>query len=57
MDWASLAIGSAATGHVHEVQDYGVVCDLDANPDIVGLISTHQVSACSCWGLARHLEC
>ena len=43
MDWSRLAVGSATTGRVHEVQDYGIVCDLDAHPDIVGLISTHQV--------------
>ena len=41
-DWTALAIGSRTTAHVYEVQDYGIVCDL-ADPDIVGLIGTHQV--------------
>ena len=45
VDWGKLAIGGAATGRVHEVQDYGIVCDLDQHPDIVGLVSTHQVCA------------
>lgn len=29
---------------MHDVKDYGAVCDLEANPDVVGLAATHQVS-------------
>ena len=32
---------------MHDVKDYGVVCDLEVNPDVVGLAATHQVNACS----------
>jgi len=33
-----------ANGAVHDVKDYGIVCDLEANPDVVGLAATHQVN-------------
>ena len=42
-DWAKTPIGSIAKGAVHDVKDYGIVCDLEANPDVVGLAATHQV--------------
>ena len=42
-DWAKTPIGRIAKGAVHDVKDYGVVCDLEANPDVVGLAATHQV--------------
>lgn len=32
-----------AKGAVHDVKDYGIVCDLEVNPDVVGLAATHQV--------------
>ena len=47
-DWAKTPIGSIAKGAVHDVKDYGIVCDLEANPDVVGLAATHQVSPQSC---------
>ena len=28
---------------MHDVKDYGIVCDLAANPDVVGLVATQQV--------------
>ena len=28
---------------MHDVKDYGIVCDLAANPDVVGLAAIHQV--------------
>ncbi len=28
---------------MHDVKEYGVVCDLAANPDVVGLVAAHQV--------------
>ncbi len=43
-DWAKTPIGSMAKGAVHDVKDYGIVCDLEVNPDVVGLAATHQVS-------------
>ena len=43
INWSKLALGSAAAGSVHDVQDYGIVCDLEAHPDLVGLLSTQQV--------------
>lgn len=33
VDWASdFVVGSVAEGQVHEVKDYGIVCDLDSHP-------------------------
>ena len=28
---------------MHDVKDYGIVCDLAANPDVVGLVAPQQV--------------
>ncbi|KAL6772122.1 hypothetical protein ACKKBG_A29005 [Auxenochlorella protothecoides x Auxenochlorella symbiontica] len=36
-------IGGAVQGSVHEVKDYGTLCDLDVHPDIVGVAAPHQV--------------
>lgn len=47
VDWSQLKLGAAAAGRVHELQPYGVLYDLDAHPDLVGLITTAQVAACS----------
>ena len=45
-DWNKTPIGAIAKGAVHDVKEYGVVCDLSANPDVVGLAATHQVCSC-----------
>lgn len=34
---------TAVQGSVHEVKDYGTLCDLDVHPDIVGVAAPHQV--------------
>ena len=47
-DWAKTPIGSIAKGAVHDVKDYGTVCDLEANSDVVGLAATHQVGSQQC---------
>lgn len=44
MEWGELPVGGRAAGSVHDVKDYGVVCDLDAHPDIVALVTPHQVN-------------
>lgn len=43
MDWDLLPLGGPAKGSVHEIQPYGILYDLDAHPDLVGLITTAQV--------------
>ena len=43
VDWSQLAPGTLAAGSVHDVQEYGIVCDLEAHPDLVGLLNTQQV--------------
>jgi rRNA biogenesis protein RRP5 len=35
----------AVSGEVHGVKDYGVLCDMAAHPDVVGLAAPHQVPA------------
>lgn len=47
-DWAKTPIGAITKGAVHDVKDYGVVCDLEANPDVVGLAASHQAWLLSC---------
>ncbi|KAK9804637.1 hypothetical protein WJX73_002075 [Symbiochloris irregularis] len=42
VDWSQLSIGGPAAGAVHEVQPYGILYDLEAHPDLVGLISSAQ---------------
>eukprot|EP00873_Tetraselmis_striata_P024001 jgi/Tetstr1/444265/TSEL_032157.t1 len=45
VDWASaFAIGSAVDGQVHELKDYGVVCDLNGHEDLLGLVAHHQAA-------------
>jgi hypothetical protein len=34
---------TAAGGQVHEVKQYGLLCDLAAHADVVGLAAPHQV--------------
>jgi rRNA biogenesis protein RRP5 len=45
-DWAAaLAVGALALGEVSEERVYGLVCDLAAHPDVVGLAAPHQAPA------------
>ena len=44
VDWSQLPIGGPALGRVHEIQPYGVLYDLDAHADLVGLITSAQVT-------------
>lgn len=44
MDWTELPIGGRAAGSVHDVKDYGVVCDLEAHADVVALATPDQVN-------------
>ncbi len=45
-DWAAaLAVGALALGEVSEERAYGLVCDLAAHPDVVGLAAPHQAPA------------
>ena len=30
-------------GSVHERKDYGIICDLEDDPNLVGLVALHQV--------------
>ena len=32
---------------MHELKDYGTICDLDLDPNLVGLVAPHQVRLCS----------
>ena len=42
MDWTALPLGGLVAGSVHDVRDYGVLCDLEGHPDIVALVSPGQ---------------
>lgn len=33
----------AVRGEVHDVKEYGVLCDMQGHPDVVGLAAPHQV--------------
>ena len=46
--WAALSIGAVVKGQVHERKDYGVLCDLAAHPDVVGLVMPEQVIRLRC---------
>eukprot|EP00887_Chlorella_sp_A99_P001742 scaffold19.g1742.t1 len=44
VDWDRLfAIGTVVEGSVHDVKEYGILCDLQPHPDVVGLAAPHQV--------------
>ncbi|EFN56095.1 hypothetical protein CHLNCDRAFT_145628 [Chlorella variabilis] len=45
VDWAAFAIGGIAPGEVHEAKGYGLICDLEAHADVVGLVAPHQMPA------------
>lgn len=65
---AAIPIGSLVKGSVADVKPYGLVCDLDPDPDVVGFVAVHQqvgpgfgkVTACqalllrtrTCWAKA-----
>ena len=42
VDWTALPLGGLVAGSVHDVRDYGVLCDLEGHPDIVALVSPGQ---------------
>lgn len=43
IEWASaFPIGATVSGQVHEIKEYGIICDVDAHPDVVGLVAFHQ---------------
>jgi hypothetical protein len=44
VDWTSFEIGRVISAVVHEKKDYGIICDLIDNDNLVGLIPLHQVS-------------
>lgn len=43
VEWsAAFAPGTVVDGAVHEIKDYGLVCDLAAHEDVVGLVTTEH---------------
>ena len=42
----ALSIGAIVEGQVHARKEYGVLCDLAAHPDVVGLVMPEQVIQC-----------
>ena len=43
--WAAeLSVSAVVSGRVHARKDYGVLCDLAAHPDVVGLVTPEQVT-------------
>ena len=43
IDWSVFAPGRVVTGRIHAVKDYGVVCDLDGHPDVIGLVNLEHM--------------
>ena len=39
----AVAVGAVVQGEVHARKQYGVLCDLAAHPDVVGLVAPEQV--------------
>ena len=39
----AVAVGAVVQGDVHARKQYGVLCDLAAHPDVVGLVAPEQV--------------
>ncbi|KAK9832620.1 hypothetical protein WJX81_004603 [Elliptochloris bilobata] len=52
VDWAALPLGGLVGGTVHDVRDYGVLCDLEGHPDIVALVSPGQAEGSTVPGTA-----
>lgn len=42
VDWSELPLGGLVAGAVHDVREYGVLCDLAGHPDVVALVSPGQ---------------
>ena len=43
VDWSGeFSVGAVVEGEVHELKEYGVVCDLRGHPDLLGLVAPHQ---------------
>lgn len=42
VDWSELPLGGMVGGAVHDVREYGVLCDLAGHPDVVALVSPGQ---------------
>ncbi|EFJ44854.1 rRNA processing protein Rrp5/programmed cell death protein 11 [Volvox carteri f. nagariensis] len=38
-------LGGLAAARVHEVKEYGIVCDMDEHPDVVGLVPSSHAGA------------
>ena len=61
VDWERLPVGGLAEGSVHEVKEYGIVCDLEAHPDLVGVATHEQVGIasadCNIGGWHRYMLC
>jgi len=43
VDWSLFGIGRVVSAVVHEVKEYGIICDLQDDDNLVGLIPLHQV--------------
>ena len=43
IDWAGLPIGGMIDVRVSDVKEYGLLCDMEGFPDLVGLVAPHQV--------------
>lgn len=41
--WKELKVGGMASGAISQVKEYGLVCDLDAHEDLLGLVTLVQV--------------
>ncbi|KAG1654779.1 hypothetical protein FOA52_007439 [Chlamydomonas sp. UWO 241] len=42
VEWGGIVVGGPAKGSVHEQADYGLVVDLEAHADLVGIVRPHQ---------------
>ena len=43
VDWSGeFSVGAVVEGEVHELKEYGAVCDLHGHPDLLGLVAPHQ---------------
>ena len=44
VEWDSLAIGSLSPMAVSRIEEYGILCDLEADENPIGLVAPHQVN-------------
>ena len=51
--WLPAPLLPAVPGEVHAAKEYGLLCDLEAHADVVGLAALHQVGGlgCTLWQL------